>query len=196
MHRTELQYVRKVDYARMRGVTRRRVEQLEQRGLVRTVAGFVDVAASDSAIENEVRPRFRPDAELELSPGPDGQATGHAKGESAIVARRSAAASLIAAQARAAEARARLTELKVEQARGELVERAEVMSLLQVAFTEVRTELLSLPERIASRVRDAESEHAARMVVDRDVRATLQRCADRLRRRFVGAALEGAQAEG
>ena len=65
---------------------------------------------------------------------------------------------------------------------GEVVECAEVVLVLQTAFTEVRTELMQLPERIVTQVRDAADEHTARQIVDRDVRATLMRCADRVRK--------------
>ena len=160
-------YMRQSEFARARGYTPSHVTYLKRRGLLQVVSGYVDVVATDRAVAASVTATIP-------------QTNGHAEPDGDR--RYTRGVTLVEAQARAAEARAMLTEIKARQLQGQVVERAEVVSLLQTAFTEVRTELMQLPERIVTQVRDAADEHTARQIVDRDVRATLMRCADRVRK--------------
>ncbi len=121
--------ISQAEYGRRKGVTRQRINTLVKEGVINLVEGHVDPIAADAAIEKAGDPcrakKIKP-----------------TRGD------------FYAARAAKEVALAELREMEVKEKKGDLVNAEELKYLLVSLFVNIKTQLRSIPNKVAPKITD------------------------------------------
>ena len=161
-------------YGKRHGFSQQHASKLAQRGvIVRREDGSVDVEASDAALAARAKSRAG-----------GKRARASATDDLASVAKQQldAAGGAMLSHAQAVQKKenylALLRELEYDREVGKVVEIDAVVSLVAAQFATVRTRLLAIPSKVASRIALIQTPEEARALVEAEITEALKELAD------------------